>query len=95
MSVKSWKPATVSCFAGLLLTQCLHAAPPDKPQPPEARSRSEVEAVLAKAPKPKKSSQFKPTTIVLLADVKDHGPEDHDYPLWKERWARLLGGSAA
>ena len=34
-------------------------------------------------------------TIVLLADVKDHGPEAHDYPLWQERWARLLGGSAA
>ncbi len=34
-------------------------------------------------------------TILLLADVKDHGPEAHDYPLWQERWARLLGGSAA
>lgn len=30
---------------------------------------------------------------MLLADVKDHGPEAHDYPLWQERWARLLGGS--
>lgn len=34
-------------------------------------------------------------TILLLADVKDHGKDAHDYPLWQERWARLLGGSAA
>ena len=32
--------------------------------------------------------------IVLLADVKDHGPAGnglHDYPLWAKRWASLLG----
>jgi len=50
--------------------------------------------VLAKV-KSKNPSSFSPLTIVLLADVKDHGPEAHDYPLWQERWARLLGGSAA
>jgi type 1 glutamine amidotransferase len=30
--------------------------------------------------------------IVLLADVKDHGQFEHDYPLWQRRWALLLGG---
>lgn len=30
--------------------------------------------------------------IVLLADVKDHGDKEHDYPLWQKRWALLLGG---
>jgi len=39
-----------------------------------------------------------PLRIVLLADKKDHGPSGnglHDYPLWQERWALLLGGRAA
>ncbi|HRR32717.1 MAG TPA: ThuA domain-containing protein [Kiritimatiellia bacterium] len=39
-----------------------------------------------------------PLRIVLLADKKDHGPTGnglHDYPLWQERWALLLGGYAA
>ncbi len=83
-------------FAGLFFSvHCLVAAPPEAPKPPEPRARSEVEVVLAKSPKQKKASLTKPITILLLADVKDHGPEAHDYPLWQERWARLLGGSAA
>jgi len=39
-----------------------------------------------------------PLRVVLLADEKDHGPAGnglHDYPLWQERWALLLGGRAA
>jgi type 1 glutamine amidotransferase len=81
-------------LVGLLLSaQCLPAAPSVAPQPPEPRIRSDVEMVLAKAPK--QNTPSKPMTILLLADVKDHGPEAHDYPLWQERWARLLGGSAA
>lgn len=85
------------CFAGLLISVCcLVAAPaPETPRPPEPRSRSEVEIVLAKARKEVAAAPAKPMTILLLADVKDHGPEAHDYPLWQERWARLLGGSAA
>jgi type 1 glutamine amidotransferase len=36
--------------------------------------------------------------MVLLDNRKDHGPAGngvHDYPLWRERWALLLGGRAA
>jgi len=65
----------------------------DPPQPQAARSRSEIEAVLAKAPKGASQASPKPLTILLLADVKDHGENEHGYPLWQERWARLLGGS--
>jgi type 1 glutamine amidotransferase len=35
-------------------------------------------------------------TVLLLADKKDHGPAGngmHDYPVWQESWARLLGGA--
>jgi len=34
-------------------------------------------------------------TIVLLADRKDHGPNEHDYPRWQTRWSLLLGGAQA
>jgi len=46
----------------------------------------------------KESDRQRPVRIVLLADKKDHGPDGnglHDYPLWQERWALLLGGCAA
>ena len=64
-------------------------------EPPKPRLRSEVEAVLAKAPKPPSESRLRPLHVVLLADVKDHGPGEHDYPLWQKRWAVLLGGQSA
>jgi len=62
---------------------------------PKPRPRAEVEAVLAKAPKPPAEGELKPLHIVLLADVKDHGPGQHDYPCWQKRWAPLLGGKDA
>jgi len=37
----------------------------------------------------------RPLRIVLMAAPKDHGSEEHDYPLWQDRWALLLGGRAA
>jgi type 1 glutamine amidotransferase len=67
----------------------LHAAPP----PPEPAARSEVEAALAKAGGAKVSARK--LRVVLLADKKDHREHEHDYPVWQERWALLLGGRAA
>jgi len=62
---------------------------------PKPRSRSELEAVLAKAPKPPARRNLRELNIVLVAFKKDHGPNEHDYPLWQKRWAVLLGGSKA
>jgi type 1 glutamine amidotransferase len=28
--------------------------------------------------------------IILCAGPKDHGPGEHDYPLWQKRWEKLL-----
>jgi type 1 glutamine amidotransferase len=52
--------------------------------------------VLAKAPRLTSAEAVRPMTIVLVADIKDHLADGraHHYPLWQERWARLLGGSA-
>jgi type 1 glutamine amidotransferase len=64
-------------------------------EPPEPRSRSEVEAVLAKAPKPPARTELGRLNVVLVAFKKDHGENEHDYPLWQKRWAVLLGGRKA
>ncbi len=62
---------------------------------PNPRSRAKVEAVLAKAPTPGDVEELRPIHVVLVADVKDHGPGAHDYPCWQDRWALLLGGRQA
>lgn len=80
-----------------LWTQTVFSAEPNQSLQPIIRSRSEVEAVLAKAPRVDASAATKPLTIVLVADIKDHlgDVRAHDYPRWQERWARLIGGAAA
>ncbi len=39
--------------------------------------------------------RVRPLKIVLVAYRKDHGPHEHNYPLWMERWKTLLGGKGA
>jgi type 1 glutamine amidotransferase len=60
-----------------------------------AVERTAFDAALVKDCVPEQTA---PLRVVLLADKKDHGPVGnglHDYPLWQERWALLLGGRAA
>jgi type 1 glutamine amidotransferase len=73
-----------------LVMASTHAA-----EPPAPASRQAVEAVLAKARIAKTDGPLRRLTILLVADAKDHGPGEHDYPRWQSRWALLLGGSAA
>jgi len=54
------------------------------------RDVEEIKAVLAKAPARPKAEQLKPLNIVLVAGPKDHGENEHDYPLWQKRWKKLL-----
>jgi type 1 glutamine amidotransferase len=77
------------------------AAFPANPGPPTPPARREVEAALAlpapssdpppSAPGPSQST----LRLLLLADKKDHGAEEHDYPLWQQRWASLLADKSA
>jgi type 1 glutamine amidotransferase len=73
-----------------LLTNPLEPAPITRGDPPipPARRVSEVSAVLGGLPQ----SPFNPPPlkILLCAGPKDHGPDEHDYPLWLDRWSRLL-----
>ena len=75
----------LACVAPLSNTHAADAPPP--------RSRAAVEAILARAPKVSAES-VRPLNVVLVADKKDHGPGEHDYPLWQQRWRVLLGGPA-
>jgi putative heme-binding domain-containing protein len=77
-----------------LLTYLLTPAPSmplDSPlDAPPVRSRAEVTAVL-EGSVPVTSP--KPLRIVLVDGEKDHGPGEHDYPAWKERWVQLLAAA--
>lgn len=68
-------------------------APELQGQPqPTARKRSEVAALLSKNPATGIQNPV-PLRIVLCASPKDPGhgaPGFHDYPLWRERWSKLL-----
>jgi len=61
---------------------------------PAPRSRAEVEAVLARAPRPDANAQLRPLHVLLVAGPKDHGPGEHDYPAWQKQWATLLAKAA-
>ena len=91
----SKKIITIVAFLAVILSaQTVSSVFGAEVQAPQPRSRSEVQAVLAKAPKPAKRD-LRQLDIVLVAFKKDHGLNEHDYPLWQKRWAVLLGGQEA
>src|SRR5262249_48777745 len=59
---------------------------------PPPRKRAEVEAPLSATPAASLSREEPRSSfnILLCAGPKDHGPGEHDYPLWQKRWAKLL-----
>src|SRR5262245_6817402 len=60
----------------------------DKSTRPAARSKAEVDAVLAGAPSaPEKTRLIR---LVLVAGKKDHGLGEHDYPAWQKAWEPLF-----
>jgi type 1 glutamine amidotransferase len=74
--------------------EALEAAVLEIPGEPRPRNRSEVEAVLkAAAAGNAADDSAAPFSVVLCAGPKDHGPCEHDYPLWQTRWNTLLGSA--
>lgn len=71
-----------------LLVTPLEPAPIEIPNEPKPRTRTEVDAVLKGSTPSSTNSQMR---IVLCAGPKDHGPGEHDYPMWQKRWTKLLG----
>jgi len=64
----------------------------DSPAAPPARSRAEVDRLLAGADAnaAKEDAAQRPLRIVLVAGPKDHGKGEHDYPAWQKIWPQLL-----
>ena len=58
------------------------------PAVPPARTRAEVAAFVSSAAAASESA--KPLRILLCIDNQDHGTDEHDYPVWQMRWAKLL-----
>jgi putative heme-binding domain-containing protein len=56
--------------------------------PPPRRSREEIATLLSGAPQP--AAPPPPLKILLVSGPKDHGTGEHDYPRWRETWARLF-----
>jgi putative heme-binding domain-containing protein len=73
-----------------LLIAPLEPAPISIRGEPPPRKRSELDSVL-KASASASSTNPIPMRIVLCSGPKDHGPDEHDYPLWQNRWSKLLG----
>jgi len=61
----------------------------DPPIPP-ARKLEEVFQVFGGGP-PQSPYNPPPLKILLCSGPKDHGIDEHDYPLWLDRWSQLLG----
>jgi putative heme-binding domain-containing protein len=72
-----------------LLTEPLKPAPTERDGAPPPRRRSEVNAVLRALP-PSSDAPHRRLHVVLSTCPKDHGPGEHDYPLWQRRWLNLL-----
>jgi putative heme-binding domain-containing protein len=75
-----------------LLTDPLAPARLEREDAPPPRRRAELAAALAGAQLVESPRRLR---VVLCAGPKDHGPGEHDYPLWRERWSALLGTDPA
>lgn len=81
-------PEQIEDLLTFLLTNPLEPAPITRTDPPAPAPRKleEVAPFLGSA-SPGETSRLR---ILLCSGPKDHGPDEHDYPLWLERWSRLL-----
>jgi putative heme-binding domain-containing protein len=75
-----------------LLTDPLGPAEPEAEGAPPPRRRAEVAAALAGGAPVENPRRLK---VVLVGGPKDHGPGEHDYPLWLRRWSALLATDAS
>jgi putative heme-binding domain-containing protein len=86
--IEALGPAPLRDLLTFLLTPGQEPAAITREGAPPLRTRAEVDAIPV-IQRPEDQEQ-RPLRIVLVDGVKDHGPDEHDYPLWKERWAKLL-----
>ncbi len=85
---KKLAPDDLRDLMTFLLTESMQPAPLERTGAPAPRKKAEVDAIL-KTRIPPLGLQKK-VHVVLAAGPKDHGPGEHDYPLWQRRWLNLL-----
>jgi putative heme-binding domain-containing protein len=85
---KALGPDRMRDLLTFLLTEPLQPAKLEREGAPAPRSRAEVDRALAGSATP--PAKVRPLRILLAAGPKDHGPGEHDYPLWQRRWRVLL-----
>jgi putative heme-binding domain-containing protein len=81
-------PAKMRDLMTFLLTEPLAAAPVERDGAPPPRKAAEVAEAWRSVRLPAKPGRR--LRILLAAGPKDHGPGEHDYPLWQRRWYNLL-----
>jgi putative heme-binding domain-containing protein len=81
-------PAQLEDLMTFLLVNPLDTAPITRtdPPPPTARKLADFTDLIASP----SLSELTPLRILLCSGPKDHGIDEHDYPLWLDRWSRLL-----
>jgi putative heme-binding domain-containing protein len=75
-----------------LLTDPLSPARLEGEGAPPPRRRAEIDAALRGSTPVEHPRRLR---VVLAGGPKDHGPGEHDYPLWLKRWAALLATDAS
>jgi putative heme-binding domain-containing protein len=70
-----------------LLTEPLSPARLEGEGAPPQRRRAEIDAALKGSSSVENPKRLR---IVLAGGPKDHGPGEHDYPLWLKRWSALF-----
>lgn len=73
-----------------LITVPLEPSPIIIPGLPAPRSVDELRKVLGTASPGPAGVDLRPLRILLCSGPKDHGENEHDYPLWQQRWSKLL-----
>lgn len=85
-------PQEVKDLLTFLLVPQMQPATIEIPGEPLPRKRADFDAFLKtnRATDAVVADPTKPFRIVLCSGPKDHGPGEHDYPLWQNRWSKLL-----
>lgn len=82
-------PEDMKHLMAFLLLDPPAPAPIHRDDAPPPRTRAEWDAATRGRKSPADAAA-KPLRITLAAGPKDHGIDEHDYPLWLDRWSKLL-----
>lgn len=83
-------PAQMEDLLTFLLTNPLEPTRITRIDPPMPRVRTREEIAEFVPPPAFDTPKVSPLRILLCTDDKDHGVDEHDYPLWQQRWSKLL-----